>query len=265
MLTTRCPNCQTTFRITSAALHKAAGQVRCGQCETLFSAFDSLTDTLTNIPAQATLQSTLTQVPDPAAATEPEPPLPEIPWRPIERAAEPEAPGWRTAALIAAVALLLQGAHHFRHSLAHVPWIGGALDRVYSLAGMPIVAVVDPENFTIVNWVATAQNEASDDTDAALAISAGLRNTSDGPLPYPMLSLELTNRWEETIGARVFTPDEYMGTRVARSARIRPSSTVTAQLQLVDPGPDAYGFEVDICVAVDERRMRCKKADDPFQ
>ncbi|MGD2166823.1 MAG: zinc-ribbon and DUF3426 domain-containing protein [Gammaproteobacteria bacterium] len=279
MLTTRCPHCQTTFRITSVALHKAAGQVRCGQCSTVFSAFDSLTDTMTRIAVDDTLQSTVTEAPErteEAAETMPaqqifevleeSPPEPAAPWHPIEREAPADAKTWRSAAAIAAVALLLQGTHHFRGSIASAPWIGNSLERVYSALGMPIIQDVDPAHFTIVDWVATAgtPDEAGDEPAGSLAISAGVRNTSTEALPYPLLSLELTNRWEDTIGARVFMPDEYMGTRLASNARIRPNTTVTAQLQLVDPGPDAYGFEVDICVAVDEQRMRCK-SDAVFQ
>jgi predicted Zn finger-like uncharacterized protein len=279
MLTTRCPDCETKFRITSAALHKAAGQVRCGQCSRVFNAFDTLTDTLTQIPAAELLDGTITEITQPTEPPEPlpdaqveevlevEPPQRPKPWHPSERRREPESPRWRIAAAAAAVILLLQGVHHFRASLATTPVMGGAIDGFYALLGSPIVQTADPASFTIVNWVATAraQDETADDTPSSLAISAGVRNTSEAALPYPMLSLELTDRWEETIAARVFTPDEYMGTRLSRNARIRPNTTVTAELQLVDPGPDAYGFEVDICVALDEDRMHCKKSDDPFR
>ena len=39
---TRCPDCQTTFRVTSDQLKARAGKVRCGQCQTVFNALDSL-------------------------------------------------------------------------------------------------------------------------------------------------------------------------------------------------------------------------------
>jgi predicted Zn finger-like uncharacterized protein len=39
---TRCPNCQTTFRVTPEQLKARAGKVRCGQCQTVFNALDSL-------------------------------------------------------------------------------------------------------------------------------------------------------------------------------------------------------------------------------
>lgn len=41
---TRCPQCATAFRITPEQLRAKAGKVRCGQCQTIFDAFDSLID-----------------------------------------------------------------------------------------------------------------------------------------------------------------------------------------------------------------------------
>ena len=41
---TQCPNCQTVFRVTSAILRAAHGQVRCGRCHTQFDAIEKLLD-----------------------------------------------------------------------------------------------------------------------------------------------------------------------------------------------------------------------------
>ncbi|HEX2494788.1 MAG TPA: DUF3426 domain-containing protein [Steroidobacter sp.] len=41
---TQCPNCHTTFRLTSEILRVAAGQVRCGRCQTQFDALEQLAD-----------------------------------------------------------------------------------------------------------------------------------------------------------------------------------------------------------------------------
>lgn len=41
---TRCPDCQTTFRVTPEQLKARAGRVRCGQCQSVFNALDSLLD-----------------------------------------------------------------------------------------------------------------------------------------------------------------------------------------------------------------------------
>lgn len=41
---TRCPACQTTFRVTPEQLKARVGKVRCGQCQTVFNALDSLVE-----------------------------------------------------------------------------------------------------------------------------------------------------------------------------------------------------------------------------
>jgi predicted Zn finger-like uncharacterized protein len=41
---TQCPNCQTTFRVTTEILRVADGQVRCGRCQTQFDALERLID-----------------------------------------------------------------------------------------------------------------------------------------------------------------------------------------------------------------------------
>ena len=41
---TRCPHCETVFRITAEQLRVRFGMVRCGQCQAVFNAFDSLVE-----------------------------------------------------------------------------------------------------------------------------------------------------------------------------------------------------------------------------
>ena len=41
---TRCPECQTSFRVTPEQLKARAGKVRCGHCQAVFNALDSLVD-----------------------------------------------------------------------------------------------------------------------------------------------------------------------------------------------------------------------------
>jgi predicted Zn finger-like uncharacterized protein len=52
MLFTRCPDCQTTFRITTEALHKADGQVRCGRCSSIFNAYADLRENVDEPPPE---------------------------------------------------------------------------------------------------------------------------------------------------------------------------------------------------------------------
>jgi predicted Zn finger-like uncharacterized protein len=52
MLFTRCPECQTTFRISADTLRVASGAVRCGNCATIFSAYSGLRQDRLDEPAE---------------------------------------------------------------------------------------------------------------------------------------------------------------------------------------------------------------------
>ncbi|MBK9393419.1 MAG: zinc-ribbon domain-containing protein [Uliginosibacterium sp.] len=59
MLTTRCPQCSTTFRIRPEQLGVRGGRVRCGTCHTAFSALETLEELPDDLPPApvVTLQS----------------------------------------------------------------------------------------------------------------------------------------------------------------------------------------------------------------
>jgi predicted Zn finger-like uncharacterized protein len=50
---TQCPNCQTTFRVTTEILRVADGQVRCGRCQTQFDALERLINENEAAPEQS--------------------------------------------------------------------------------------------------------------------------------------------------------------------------------------------------------------------
>ncbi len=67
LMRTRCPACDTIFRVTSEQLRMKAGKVRCGQCQHVFNAFDYLLpDRSTD---EAALIKTPTTPPAPAATS----------------------------------------------------------------------------------------------------------------------------------------------------------------------------------------------------
>lgn len=75
---TRCPHCETTFRVSPEQLKLRQGKVRCGACHGVFDALDRLTD-----------EPTVVAVPTPAPAPAvPEPPI--AGESPLEEGAEPE-------------------------------------------------------------------------------------------------------------------------------------------------------------------------------
>lgn len=89
---TRCPACSTAFRVTSEQLRLKAGKVRCGHCQGVFNAFDSL---ISDIPAEPTPPAK--PPPAPAVAKAHAAPSGSIPQPASSQAApvrrEPVAPG----------------------------------------------------------------------------------------------------------------------------------------------------------------------------
>ncbi|MEI7613486.1 MAG: DUF3426 domain-containing protein [Betaproteobacteria bacterium] len=101
---TRCPTCQTVFRVTSEQLKARSGKVRCGQCQVVFNALDHLLENTGS--AALTAPSLVTERPAPqvlapvevAAETEveildyPSDPRVDILLEPLEPAEAVEAP-----------------------------------------------------------------------------------------------------------------------------------------------------------------------------
>ena len=88
-----------------------------------------------------------------------------------------------------------------------------------------------------------------------LRVRASILNTSPQLQPYPLLRVALANRFGARIGTRDFEPAEYMGKPIARM--LAPGERADATLDIVDPGKDAEGFEVDLCLRNIEQKISC--------
>ena len=80
---TRCPSCATHFRVTPEQLKARSGRVRCGQCQNVFNALDSLIE-----------EPLVVAMPPTAVAVSPAPTFEEFsePTRPDDTAAIGDAP-----------------------------------------------------------------------------------------------------------------------------------------------------------------------------
>ncbi len=256
MLFTRCPACQTTFRITVDVLRKADGEVRCGRCDSIFHAFDGLPKRQPESP-QAT---------EPVAAGWSTDSFVILEDRDLD-ASEPDgsqdtAPQqarpyrWLAGSMVLVVILSLQATHFFRAELANQPVIGPLVRSGYSALGSEITPKWDLEQYKILDWTATTEPGAGDDD--TLTITARIRNDGPAAQPYPNIRLELKDRWEQTVGRRSFEPAEYLPADHGANSLMAAGTTVPARLDVVDRKEDAYGFELDICVKAPAGPVACK-------
>ena len=114
----------------------------------------------------------------------------------------------------------------------------------------------DVHQYEILDWVATA--EPNTRGVGSLKISARIQNRGPQQQPYPRVQLRLKDRWEKAVGSRMFVPDEYLSRDAPRARLMAPGETARAEIEVVDPGPDAYGFELDVCIAVEADRLTCR-------
>lgn len=362
MLFTRCPECETTFRVTDETLKKAHGQVRCGRCATVFNAYAELRDPNAKsfdrpeptpplrplqpeAPPDATASAgsggaaepspppTSARAPEAAASlVAPAPPLPAAPvaenavvaslgsdsvadivaqvetgaavesateaaiplaappagedddtgrpisprevdavltapvvgpaesasW-PVVGAATDGSPRrsgrWGTAAACALLLLGAQVLHHYRTEIAGDPTFGPWLQGAYGVFGVEVRPRWDVHQYEILDWVATAEPNARG--LGSLKITAHIQNRGAVRQPYPAVQLKLKDRWEEAVSSRMFTPAEYLPSETPRDRMMSPGETTRAEIEVVDPGPDAYGFELDVCIEVEASLVSC--------
>ncbi|MDB6086990.1 MAG: hypothetical protein JWN43_4871 [Gammaproteobacteria bacterium] len=88
-----------------------------------------------------------------------------------------------------------------------------------------------------------------------LRVRASIMNTAAQLQPYPLLRVTLANRFGTRIGQREFEPAEYLGKPTANL--LAPGERIDATMDILDPGKDAEGFEIDVCVRGPGKKVLC--------
>jgi predicted Zn finger-like uncharacterized protein len=176
------------------------------------------------------------------------------PWRPEAPARRQPSRWWAFAAALAALALVAQLVHQYRAELAARPIVGQWLTGTYAAFGVTLTPNWDLRQYQIIDWIASA--DASERGPGSLNITARIHNRGPDAQPFPHVHLELKDRWDTPVGSRVFHPAEYLVGNSA-GALMAPGSTARARLSVVDPGEDAYGFQLDVCIETSQGGLRC--------
>ena len=79
--------------------------------------------------------------------------------------------------------------------------------------------------------------------EGVMQIKATLTNAAPYRQPYPQVRFTLFNVNGQTIATRDFQPSEYLGRRVAASARLRPQTPFQVELDVLAPEEAAVSFE----------------------
>ena len=151
---------------------------------------------------------------------------------------------WAAGVMILMLALVAQVVHAKRDELLQRPAIGPLLAQVYSTIGMSLSSPTDLSAYELRQWGA-----ASDATQAGrLLLRASIVNRADYAQPYPLLRLALQDRFGTTVGVRDIEPGDYLPGSGSGSL-LEPGQRADAEIRIVDPGKDAVGFEMDVCLS----------------
>jgi predicted Zn finger-like uncharacterized protein len=158
---------------------------------------------------------------------------------------------WLGAAILLALLLSAQmiGANR-EWVAAHAP-LRGLLHGAYTALGVALPAPTNLSSYQLRQWGVTGDPGAN----GTLRVRASILNTAAQLQPYPLLRVTLANRFGSRIGAREFEPAEYLGKPTVRM--LAPGERADATLDILDPGKDAEGFEIDVCLRGIDQKISC--------
>ena len=264
MLTTRCPECRTAFRITQAQVDARGGKVRCGSCAVVFDARESLEEK-TEEPVRTGDKAGLSHSPPPVetlispaqvqaqkAVTKSGAPRGE---NPASRA----GPGWsrnksdagpvpaRTGPITWITFLLLlivlagQIAFHYRGEVALLlPEIKPQLQALCDAFGCNLPL---PRRAGLMS-IESSDLQAAPESPAVMVLSATLRNRAAFTQSYPSLELTLTDTQDRPLARRVLSPPDYLGRAANTDAAFAANSELPVKVFIEAASLEAAGYRL---------------------
>lgn len=269
-LVTRCPDCDTTFRVQGAQLSVRGGRVRCGKCGRVFDGLAQIVEDETAAPnVGPSPQLPLFDPSRLAAETRRAPVAPREEARATSAAATARrarrattpAPDeaaflaspkrrarfvalWSVLAVIALVALAAQAALHFRTDLILLfPQARTHFEIACDMLDCEVHLPRQPE------LLAIESSELRFDTarDGIIRLTALIRNRASFALEFPALELTLTDESDRPVVRRVLLPADYLGAKAAQTrlgAGIAPGAEEAIRVELELQGLRAAGFRL---------------------
>ena len=150
---------------------------------------------------------------------------------------------WVAAISLLALFLAAQVVHSERNTLVRNETLGPIIAGAYSFLGLTPLAPTDLSAYELRQWGA-----ASDPREAnRLMLRASIINRASYAQPFPLLRLTLQDRYGSTLGERDIGPADYLPGTGAPDL-LGPGERADALIRIVDPGTEAVGFELDICL-----------------
>ena len=184
-------------------------------------------------------------------------------WRPPSAAA-PVGSGhrwaYRSGSVLLALVLVIQVLHFKRDELATRPMLNAAIQRTYAALGLPLWPTWDLRSYELRNSEAVADRSSR----GALDILARIVVVGSDHVGLPMVRVTLRDRFGRPLGSRAFQPAEYLAGKPGPREPVPPGTMIPVEISLKDPGPDAQGFDVEVCVLRRREGLLCRADREPF-
>jgi predicted Zn finger-like uncharacterized protein len=177
------------------------------------------------------------------------PVVPEIDLLP--RPTPPRQAIWVVGAILLALLLGAQVVHANREWLAANTPLGDSLRTVYAKLGDPLPVPANLSAYELRQWGVSGDPDAN----GTLHVRATIMNTAADFQPYPLLRVTLANRFGSPLGTREFDAAQYLGKPTLNL--LAPGERVDATVNIKDPGKDAEGFEIDVCLRGADHVLTC--------
>jgi predicted Zn finger-like uncharacterized protein len=230
---TRCPHCETAFRVQPSHLVVAGGEVRCGQCHEIFNA---LQHQLTELPEEE--GNTLDEISEDAL-------LQELEAQEQARLKSKQIRShlvWGTVSLFLMAGLVGQFIWFTQpEMILQNPDIRPYLETVCLHLQCDLPTTRNPQLFHVVKKFMD-RGEKDSETVKLMFI---FENKAEFPQPYPNLEIRFENEQRQLIGIRRFIPREYLQT-LPEQMDLSAGSAVQVELlfQNVLKEMHTYGYEV---------------------
>jgi len=171
---------------------------------------------------------------------------------------QPPRHSMAAAAALLFVVLVVQVIHHSREALAVSTAFQNTIGPVYRMVGSPITPAWDVKGW---RFEATKGNTNDEGEGDVLTIYSRVGNNSDKSLPYPLVHVSLSDRFEEVIGSRILDPSEYLVDGADPSRSVRPGDTFDAVIAINSPSAAATSFKLNVCYRLEGGQLRCADKD----
>lgn len=269
---TRCPQCQTVFRVTAALLKARNGQVRCGRCQHVFRGDQHLVDRperkierpagtprkrSSRKPARPAAPEATAAVPElSTVATAAVAPTAGAGVRPPKSAPDdsggpavllrPQRAGtgaifWGITSLVLVLILMAQVVMFYGAQLVRAqPALKPAIELACRALPCRHRLVIDMHRLDLVDSAVTPHPRY----DRALRVQATLVNRAEYVQPYPLLEVTLLNSQGQVVARRAYKPNEYLPKPQRSDGGLLPQVAVAIKLDITGPGTEASGYEI---------------------